>query len=404
MSKSKGEELAEANISAMADLSSEDVFKSLYNNTKEEPAATEAKVDEQAEKDIAELEAEAPASTEAEPPVNTEKKEPASAETKEEVKEADKKEVVAEKDKEEVDGFEIPEEEKVADVSVKEEIESTWKDLAKTNFGVEIKEDTYEAYDAAVKETIAAEKARAKEEAMADVKKQFEETVAKAPESKLYLDFINNGGTHDEWMNPTREIQKLKALSDSELVAKDLELQGWSEENIEIELEEQVEKNRLKKNADALRLVLDTNEANIVKERADAQKIFVQQEQLRIEKAKEKDTNQIREAITKRNEFMDTPISEKHKDFVMKKYEKGEYHELFKDPNTIAEFLLYKEFGKQGVERLKSKSFENGKETIAKKLHNIPPKTNAGGKRVAESQTKSPIGNVEALSDLLDYK
>lgn len=392
MSKT-GQEIATDNMAAIASLSSEDVLKDLFNN------ATPQKEDVVAEKDKLD-EPETTTENVVEEAVDTEKPVEKAQEKPEleETKEEDKAEV-----KEEKPEFELPGEENKPEVSSQEDVESTWKELAKTSLDVELAEDTYEAYTEAVKKAIETKTNSAKELAMEEAMKIVEEKLAKTPEAKMMLDFLNNKGTYDDFVRPTQEIEKLQALSDSELVAKDLELRGWEQDKIDAYIEDRIEKGKLDLDAYELRKILDTNKANITAERVAAQKEYIQKEEQRIKDAVQKDTTQIREALGKTKDFMDTPISDKHKDYVMKKYEKGEYHELFKNPDTVAEFLLFKEFGKQGIERLKTKSFQTGKETIAKKLHNVPPKSNVGGKRL-ETQVKSPIGNVEALGDLTDYR
>lgn len=385
-----GEEIATENVAAMADLSSEDVLNDLFKHeTKaEEKVAQTDKLDDivQEEKSASEEKPIKETVVEEKPVVETGKEVPA------------EKEVVEEKD-----GFDIPGEEKAADAAIKEETESTWKSLAKESLGIELENDTFEGYNEAVNKTIEAKVSTAKELAMAEAKKAVEDMFAKTPEAKMALDFLNNKGTLEEYVKPVAEIEKLQALTDAELVSKDLELRGWDADKIEMYIEDRIEKGKLDLDAYELRKILDTNKANITLERVEAQKEYMQKEEQRIKDAVAKDTTQVREALGKTKEFMDTPISDKHKNFVMQKYEKGEYHELFKNPDTIAEFLLFKEFGKQGVERLKGKSFESGRETIAKKLHNVPPKSNSGGVRT-ETQVKSHIGNVEALSDLTDHK
>ncbi len=397
-----GQEIASDNLAAMASLSSEDVLGDLFNNAnqKTEPVVETNKLDD------LESKTEEVVETKEETPVEEAKTET----TEEKPNLEDHKEASEESTtKEDKSEFEIPGEEKKPEVTTEQEVESTWKDLAKP-LGIELKEDTFESYTEAVKNTIEAAKAEAKELAMADAKKSVEESLAKTPESKMFLDFLNNKGTYEDYVKPTQEIEKLQALSDSELVAKDLELRGWESDKIDRHIEDRIESGKLDLDAYELRKILDTNKKNITEERVAAQQEYIKNEEQRIKDAVQKDTTQIREVLGKTKDFMDTPISDKHKNYVMNKYEKGEYHELFKNPETVAEFLLYKEFGKQGIEKLKEKGLQmkaDGKseatETAAKKLHNVPPKSNTGGKRL-ETQTKSPIGNVEALSDLTDYK
>lgn len=390
-----GEQISADNATAMASLSSEDVFNDLFNVSNNKSEVSEEKVDLQLEKELDQLNS--PIDVETEIPSNVEEKNI----------EEDKKDENSSEETEEKPEFKLPEEieeekKSDSDSSIKEEAESTWKDLAKP-FGLELQEDSYDAYVEGINKTIETKVIEAKELAKVDAEKAILESLAKTPEAKMLLDFLNNKGTLDEYIKPTADIEKLQALSDSELVAKDLELRGWDAEKIDEYIEDRIERGKLSLDAYEIRKILDTNKENIAAERAIAQKEYMQKEELRIKEAIAKDTTQIYESIDKRKEFMDTVIGEKQKEYVKKKWANGEYSSLLKDPDFIAEALFQREFGKQGVENLKSKSFQNGKETIAKKLHNIPPKSNVGGKRI-ETQVKSPIGNVEALSDLTDYK
>ena len=77
-------------------------------------------------------------------------------------------------------------------------------------------------------------------------------------------------------------------------------------------------------------------------------------------------------------------------------YSKGEYDQLLKDPQAIAEFIAYKKLGQQITKNIETESFNKGKLEQAKKLHNTPPVTTGG----AGSQlvAKTGDGNLDNLT------
>lgn len=123
--------------------------------------------------------------------------------------------------------------------------EGTFLALAKAQ-GIELKEDSFEAYQLGIEE-----KYNAKVE---EVKKTTEDTVlAKySPEARATIELLNSGLSLEQIYSPLQEVQQLKALDDVSLVRKALEeatmpdgvTKMWDADMVEAQMEKMLEKRR----------------------------------------------------------------------------------------------------------------------------------------------------------------
>lgn len=286
-----------------------------------------------------------------------------------------------------------PEEKAKAEALAKLEADQSWMALAKVR-GVEITEDSFEAYNKALDEKFVADTTLKVEEAKKEAR---ELELSKLPvEAVVIIEGVKEGFSIEEILEPKREIQKLKALSDADLIAKDCELKGWPQNIIDKHIADLTEADKLDVTAQPLRDILNANEETIAKRQLEQITQLKQSRAATELKVRKDEAVEIKNTLTSMKTFLDLPIHDSVVNRVMQKWENNEYQEAFKDPKVVAEFLMYKEFGEKGVKSLKQREYERGRDEKASKLHNIPPLGNVGGKHTSTGAVKAE-GNFGAL-------
>lgn len=256
-----------------------------------------------------------------------------------------------------------------------------WSELAK-EIGFEIKEDKFEEF---------------KQNLDDYYKKKFEPNLGKYnAETQALFEFLEAGGTVEQYVKPTETFDRLLSLEDKALVAADLKARGeaWTDDKVTRELQRLEEADQLDLYATHLREGLSNK------------KIQVQQNIVNLQKsaATRKDTYQsqtnaehsaaIKNSLNIVSDFMGTPLGAKQKDYITAKEQRGEYANIFADPKVKAEFLLWHEFGKQAITNLKNKSYNEGVDKYKNDRHNIPPVQSAGSAGAKGSQ--APADSEEA--------
>ena len=263
--------------------------------------------------------------------------------------------------------------------------ESSWIKLAKVK-GLDIADDSFEAYDKAIDAKFAQDSVAVKEAAKLEAKNEL--LAEKPAEVMAIIEGLEQGFTIEEILEPRKNIEALEALSNAELVAEDCRLKGWPTELIDKHIAELTEKETLDVAAQPLRDILKSNKDVL------AQKQVDQLASLKLSKAtaekqvRQKESDEIKNAIVSMKEYMGVPITDNVVDHIQKKWNNGEYHEAFKDTKLISEFLMHKEFGEQGLKALKNREYQRGRDEKAMKLHNVPPIQVVGGKANPSGEVK----------------
>ena len=275
--------------------------------------------------------------------------------------------------------------------------EGTFLALAKAQ-GIELKEDSFEAYQLGIEE-----KYNAKVE---EVKKTTEDTVlAKySPEARATIELLNSGLSLEQIYAPLQEVQQLKALDDVSLVRKALEeatmpdgvTKMWDADMVEAQMEKMLEKGDVDQEAKKIRRILDANEQEIKIEHSQKLKQFQDRKEQQVRQEKQESVAQFTKAMNTVSEFMGGKISEDAKQAIIKKQQSGAYDNVLSDPKNLAEFILYKEFGQKAIKNIENTAFQKGREEKTKKLLNIPPVTQNGGGRVI---TNNEANNWDALKE-----
>jgi hypothetical protein len=294
--------------------------------------------------------------------------------------------------KTEEEGFKLP-----GEVTTKQEVEAKWADIAK-EVGFEINEDTFEAFVSGQKEFIENTKKTAKEE----VKEvSFKEQIAELPaESQLLMIGLRQGLTREEIEKPFKMISEFKALSDADLVAKDFELKGYPEDLIAHKIEQLTTDDKLELAAKELRLILDQNEKGLMEQKLKEVKELEESSEKIFKEKLAKETDEVAKFVNMHDKFLDSPVSQKNKQYLIDQWKSGKYQALAKDPKVIVEFMLWKEFGEQGVANLKNNLKSKMVEEKAREMHNNPPVIATGSATSQSEGARNPLGNFAAFDHL----
>jgi len=275
--------------------------------------------------------------------------------------------------------------------------DGTWLAVAKAQ-GVEIKEDSFEAYTQAVEE-----KYNAKIE---EVKTLTEDKVLEkySPEARATIELLNSGLTMEQIYAPVQEIQSLKQLDDVSLIRKALEEQTmpdgtkmWDVDMIDAKIEKIAESGRTEIEGKEIRRQLDAMEQQIKLDHSNKLRQFQEKKVQLAEQQKQESAAKFTQAMSTVTEFFGGKISEDAKQAIIKKHQSGAYDNLLSDPKKVAEFVLYNEFGQKAIKNLENTAFQRGREEKTKKLVNVPPVTQNGNGRVITNTTSD---NWDALREL----
>lgn len=253
-----------------------------------------------------------------------------------------------------------------------EEAKATTWDLVKSDFGLEIKEETPAAYKEAINSLVEKTKTEALNES-------FMSALDKKPIAvqEATLLALNNIPL-SEIEKPTQVIESFLSLSNLDLVERDLKLQGYNAEVVEQKLAELTENNQIDATANPLREFLNGEKKRVSEERVAFVTSLKEKEVQRQQQERENLATGASKYFDTFKELMGLPVNEKtNKDmqqYVINGIKEGKYSNTL-SPTDLADYILYKEFRSQALSTLKTTSFAEGRDTKTKDLHNIPVKT-----------------------------
>ena len=272
---------------------------------------------------------------------------------------------------------------KLEDESVQNEAEEgSWIAYAKAE-GLEITEDTPEAYIAA--------KIQPLEQKIEEVKNQkLEELLHDVdPEIRMEIELNKSGLSLQDIKAPLENIARYKSMSDVELYREDLTLRypNATQEWIDADVEKAVESGQIAHDAVRLRLDLDNLEAQIKQDRQQIVEKYRENNAKFLESKRSSEIESVTKALNEIPSFMGAVIAPESKQIMARKYSEGKYDQILNDPNKRAEFIMYHELGKKAYEAAIAKSEAKGKLSVTKHLSNVPPVENLGsGKSITEQE------------------
>ena len=374
-----GSGTTEATVTPNFGMLSEDMFDPSYSA---ESAKAEKEVEKKVEQDTKE---QAPAD------LSLGEQEEQKEDKKEEESPEGKVESTEKTDEKKEDDFEL----KLDDAELKLESETKiWQETAKNLFGVEVAEDSYEAFENAAKLAIQEAEERGRQSTI-------QSEIAKLPvEAQVDFLLLQAGYTREQINEPTKEIDGVLSMSNIDLVKYDMELQGYSPELIEKEIELLTEKDRVDHEAEKLRVFLKGERENVLKQRADLANQVATSYQAKLEADRRAEAETVTKAFDTVKEFMGHPINENLRKQIANRYVEGKYDAIMSDPVKKAEFLMYHHFGEQVLKNIRNKAFEEGREKVTKHLSNITPVPGQNNAKAHVKNSAKTSSGFEALSTL----
>jgi len=273
-----------------------------------------------------------------------------------------------------------------------EPLESTedskvWQETAKDIFGVEVAEDSYEAFVEASKQAIQAAEEKGRNATI-------DSELAKMPvEAQVDFLLLQAGYTREQINAPTKEIDTALSMANIDLVKYDMELKGYSPELIEKEIEILTEKGLIDHEAEKHRLFLNGARESVLNERADLANKVATSYQAKLQAEKETELQTMTQAFDTVKNFMGHAVNENTRKEMARLYSEGKYDSVLNDPIKRAEFLMYHNFGEKVLSNIRNKSMEEGREKVTKHLSNIPPSVQGNNAKVnLKTQEKSSAG------------
>jgi len=333
-------------------------------------------------------------------PKPVEEQKPNTEEVKEEVKETVNPEselTVENTEAEKKEGEETTEEVKLdeetvlklEDESVQNEAEEgSWIAYAKSE-GLEITENTPEAYIAA--------KIQPLEQKIEEVKNQrLDELLHDInPRTRMQIELQKAGKTLEQIEAPLNQIKIWRNMSPVELYREDLtsaieqlrELTDADKSWIDNEIEKKIESGEIEHEAKRIHIQLDSYEKQILDEQNALVEKYRENNAKFLESKRSSEIESVTKALNEIPSFMGAVIAPESKQIMARKYSEGKYDQILNDPNKRAEFIMYHELGKKAYEAAIAKSEAKGKLSVTKHLSNIPPVENLGnGKSTTEQE------------------
>jgi hypothetical protein len=275
-----------------------------------------------------------------------------------------------------------------------------WIAYAKSE-GLDITEDTPEAYIAAKIEPLQKQLAEVDNKKMEDYFHNLD------PKTRMEIELQQTGMTLKEINAPLESIAKYRSLTPVELYREDLtatiedirELTESDRAWIDSEIEKKVETGEIEHEAKKVLLKIDAAEKEILSSREQIiEKYKTNKDNYIVQKSKEQNESIIK-SLNEIKDFMGSPLAPETVKGLTERFNNGKYDQVFNDPTMRAKFIAFVELGEKAVKNIEAKSYNKGKLEIANKLHNTPPKTNGGA---GTEMTNTIEGNFERLA--ADFK
>lgn len=259
--------------------------------------------------------------------------------------------------------------------------ENSWIAYAKEQ-GLEISEDSPEAYIAAKIEPLQKQLAEVENKKMEDYFHDLD------PNIRMEIELNKAGMSLEDIKAPLENIAKYKAMNDAELYREDLTLRypNATAEWIDADVEKAVENGQVAHDAIRIRLDLDNTEAGIIQERQQIVEKYKINNAKYLEEKRNNEVESISKALNEIPSFMGSTIAPESKQAMARKFSEGKYDQILKDPQFISNALLFHELGTKAYEAAIAKSKIQGTRVITDKLSNIPPVQNVGGKITTEQE------------------
>ena len=269
-----------------------------------------------------------------------------------------------------------------------------WQETAKDIFGVEVAEDSYEAFVEASKQAIQLAEERGRQSTI-------QSELAKLPvEAQVNFTLLQAGYTQEQIDSPTKPIDEALGMSNIDLVKYNMELEGYSADLIEKEIEILTEKGLVDHEAEKHRLFLKNARESVLQDRVGLANQVATNYQAKLEAERQAEIQTMTQAFDTVKDFMGHAINENTRKEIARRYSEGKYDSIINSPEKKAEFLMYHHFGEQVVKNIRNKALEEGREKVTKHLSNVPPVPQQNNAKVNSKTQGSSSAGFEGLASI----
>jgi hypothetical protein len=278
------------------------------------------------------------------------------------------------------------------------ESESSWVDLGK-DLGIEIKENSFEAYKEAFdKVRTDAIEAGKKEAARIELEKF-------TPEAQKAIEFLNANpeASINDFINPLKRIDEALSLDNESLLRADFVAKGWDADRIDERVQILSDNGTLESEAYVLRKDIENVRANTEMQLVEDAKAQGEYRRQQIQETQRKENESIIKVIQEVKTFMGFKVPDAAKQYLQKQWESGEVRKAFQsNPEEVVQFMLNKYIGKEAERELRKNQFQKGRDEIQSKLHNTKElnTTETSGRREPKQAAKAGAGAFDAWADI----
>lgn len=272
--------------------------------------------------------------------------------------------------------------------------QDSFQALAQDVFGIKIEKDDFEDFKKSFKDNFIPK--TEVEQYKSKVKEEYFSTLK--PEVAAALELKELGMPDELLLNPTREIDEYLSLGDLELVRKEYEAKGMADDLIDLAIEQDTADGKIGTKSQLIRFNLDQNKKDILNTRSQLVNKYTAEKQQATVRQQEQRTTQIKEALNNVSAFLGVNVSKDAIQGIIHKVEKGAYDSELNNPKSLAELILYREFGERFSKISQDKALAKGKAEVTAKLSNIPIKQSQSGSKVIQTandnDNASPFANM----------
>lgn len=275
-----------------------------------------------------------------------------------------------------------------------EELDGTWKGLIESFELGEIpadysEEKGFEVVQNLFNQKLEAVKAEAINEAKYDRYVDVPEQIR--GEAEMVVELMKAGQTLEKINEPFIELAQFKAMSKEELVRHNLMFRyKGDEEVVDNKMQKLIEDGMIDVEYKSAKFDLDNYEQSLNHQRQEQIKNYKNtQQQIQTQKFNQ-ETAKLSHALDGVPEYLGKKLTPEVKAVLKNELASGKYHKMDGTPEEKVDYLLYKRFGKAGIQSFQSRATEKVVLQNKQQQHNVPIVQNGNANRVEPETGKTP--------------
>lgn len=270
--------------------------------------------------------------------------------------------------------------------------EGSWADVAE-QIGIDKPEngDDFEGFKANVTKKLTAEYERGKAEGKAEA---VSADLSKySPDVRLAIDAMNGGAKISDILSAGQPFNEVLANPDDTLYKMYLmQTLKMPEEKADEQIATLQENGTFDVESAKIRAAVTQKRDEIVNDLIGKSAKAWEDEQARILNEKKAFDGKVKTALDGRKEFLGGKLADSHRQGLLRMWENGTFEQSLKnDPDAVVDFMLYRQFGKDRLAKMKDTISGQTKLEQLKKQSNVPSTTPGG--EGGRSKAKASSGN-----------